>query len=268
MAHRRLWFSTSALVIAVSSGFAAAAVRPHGSPQLPNGAVAVTEIDGIPVGVALPLLPPRRVGNPAGASAPFETARATYNSLSNDRNAEFLSWYGFQLYDDAQSTCSDGNCTYSSGYERLAIPIAGEGLDVSKIQVPNSQVTGKGARFTVALYANSPSNTPGNPLPNASGTASAVNSSYCCSELLTVKIPRTTLSAGTTYWIVENGAKQTGVSNSIFWLGETTNFTKAGGVLMQYHQYVAYDGFVEVDYTSPWQASTGDQWTEPAAKVN
>jgi len=262
----RLLFSTSALVVAGAMGFAAAAA-PHGAPDLPPGAVAVSKIDGIPVGVVLPPGALKAATNAPTSVAPIQALQATFNNLSPDRNARFLSWYGFQLYGFAQSTCSGVNCTYSSGYERLAIPITGEGRDVKEILVPASQVSGKGPKFTVALYANSPSNTPGDPLPGASGTASAVNSTYCCSELLTVSIPRTTLNAGTTYWIVESGAKQNDTYNSTYWLGETTNFTQAGNLVMQYHQFVSYDGFVEVDYTSPWGAASGDQWTGPAAEV-
>jgi len=248
-------------------GFAAASAQPHGAPPLPQGAVAVSTIDGIPVGVVLPARALTNAGQRPEGILPVDTAQATFNNLSRDRNARFLSWYGFQLYGFAQSTCSGVNCTYSSGYERLAIPITGEGRNVKEILVPASQVSGKGSKFTVALYTNTANNTPGDPLPGASGTASAVNSSYCCSELVTVSIPRTTLNAGTTYWLVENGARQTGAYNSIYWLGETTDFTQSGKVLMQYHQYVTYDGFVEVDYTSPWQASTEDEWTGPAAEV-
>ncbi|MGD0191868.1 MAG: hypothetical protein ABSD74_14100 [Rhizomicrobium sp.] len=267
--HSKLFLSTSALAIAGSMGIAIAASQPHGAPELPKSAVVVSSIDGIAVGVVLPPRVPKASGAAPNGLVPLEASQVPFNNLSKDRNAQFLSWYGFQLYGYAQSACSGSNCTYSSGYERLAIPIAGSGKSVTSILVPDTQVSGKGAKFTVALYSNTASGTPGKAVPGASGTASAVDSSsgYCCSELVSVKIPRTTLNAGTTYWIVENGAKQTGAYNSAFWLGETTDFTQAGKLLVQTHQYVTYDGFVLVNNTSAWQSTSEDKWTEPAAEV-
>ncbi|HEY1614002.1 MAG TPA: hypothetical protein VGF97_09965 [Rhizomicrobium sp.] len=262
----RTLFLTSALMVAGPTALTAAPLQPQRAPDLPEGAVAVTKVDGIPVGIALPRNRAEDVRS-AGHFVPVDSAGATFNNLSKDRNARFLSWYGFQSYDFAQSTCSGSNCTYSSGYERLAIPITGRGNEVTSIRVPAVQVTGKGPRFSVAIYTNTESNTPGDLLPGASGTASAANSGYCCTELVTVSIPATKLRAGTTYWIVENGANQTNVYNANLWLGETTDFTQAGKMLVQTHTFLSYDGFVENNYTSSWSASTADRWTEPAAEI-
>jgi len=252
--------STTALVLASSVGFAAPDGLAHSAPPLPPGAVTVSSINGIPVGI---MLPERRngVSSAPGGPEPAHDKRATFNNLSSDPNARFLSWYGYQAYDYESSTCSGTNCTYTSGYERLAIPITGAGKAVTTIEVPDT-----GAKFTVALYTNGTSG-PGSPIAGASGTASGVGSKYCCTELVTVNIPTTTLNSGTQYWIVENGAAEKGVKNTATWLAENIDFTGDTGFLVQQHYYRSLDGVVETNYTSGWESTSTNHWSQPAARV-
>jgi hypothetical protein len=253
--------STTALAVASSAGFAVPYLLAKSTPALPKGAIAVSSINGVAVGIMLHR-PHTTATMPTGGPRAHAPAKnATFNNLGKDPNAQFLSWYGYQTYNYETSTCSGANCTYTSSYERLAIPITGAGKAVTNIKVPNA-----GAKFTVALYTNG-TNGPGSPIAGASGTASGVNSSYCCTELVTVNIHKTVLNSGTQYWIVENGAGEKNVKNTVTWLAENTDFTPDTEFLVQQHYFRSLDGVVETNYTSGWQSTTTNHWTQPAAEV-
>jgi len=199
-----------------------------------------------------------------GAGAPHGKP-ITFNNLSKDRNAQFLSWYGYNVSSYSSSNPSagrhqDSGTFYSSGYTRVAIPIVGRGNAVSTIRVPD--VSGE---FTVALYTDA-AGVPGEPISSASGSGTGTESGYCCTQLVTVTISPTTLSSGTQYWLVETGAQQSDSKTHSTWLAEDTDYTGDGKMLTQYHIFYQRGHHVVTNYTSGWEGTAGN-WTEPAAVV-
>ncbi|HEY1614001.1 MAG TPA: hypothetical protein VGF97_09960 [Rhizomicrobium sp.] len=264
--------STTALIIAGSISAAAGHRTAKGRPELPKGVIAVTSREGIPTTVILTSLGQNDRQSAAKGLVPLLDAGTTFSNLSKDRNAEFLSWYGFLVSAYSNSSCSSENCSYSSGYERMAIPIKGKGKAVTTIKIPVARA-GSSSGFTVGLYSNATSSpgadgAPGKQLAGTSASATRA-SGYCCAQLATVTIPATMLDSGKTYWVVEDGIRQNGRLNRVAWLAEDTDYTGQAKALMQYHTYsgstISGNHRVNIDYTSPWQ-SVGD-WTQPAAEV-
>jgi hypothetical protein len=85
---------------------------------------------------------------------------------------------------------------------------------------------------------------------------------------VTVKIHETTLSAGTTYWIVEKSATVKNSENRVTWLGEDTDFTGDGEYLVNRHSFYKNSGVTRSNYTSGWEASCSPKClSEPAAEA-
>jgi hypothetical protein len=258
---RYLLVSSTALIVAGSVGVAAAGTRLALRRALPNDVVAASWINGKPTTVIFKSKFGQNRAGISGSLTPLADSGATFDNFNKNRNAEFLSWYGFSVSAYASSWSSYGNYYVSSGYERVAIPIVGKGRSVSTINVPVSPVR-DGGNFSVALY----SGKAGAPATKiVSAVADATNhSGYCCDQVVTVAIPATPLQKGTSYWIVESGILKTGSSNYVGWLGEDTDYTGDAKVLVQYHQYSSYK---HIDYTSPWESPGSGNVTEPAAEV-
>lgn len=259
---KKTLLATSALVFSSSVSFAASDRTPPSRPDLPDGTVVVRSIDGIPITVVLPSGNDKRPTQSFPDVLPVRHKGATFSNLSKDRNAQFLSWYGFQVSSYFYSSCSSQNCDFSSSYTREAIPIVGAGKAVTTIRVPNA-----GGKFTVSLYTNSVSNTPGTPI--ASATATGLSSGYCCTQLVTVSIASPKLKSGTPYWIVEQGAvdKENG-KNEVTWLSEDTDYTGDAKSLSQYHTLKGWRtsrNHGSTHYTSPWEGASS--LTEPAAEL-
>lgn len=252
--------TSCALALVSSASLAAADKVELRKSLIPQGAVPVKSIHGFPVAV---ILLSARGGHGFGSAPLANGSGATFTNLSKDKNAEFLSWYGYESVNYSYYSCSSSHCLHESGYAAVAIPITGSGTAVTTIRVPN--VAGK---FTVALYTNGQNNKPDNPIPGASGTASgAASEGDCCTQLVTVRIAPTTLSAATTYWLVEKATPPApNSSNKTTWLGETTNFSGSAKYLVDVHRFYKNSGVTRTNYTSGWEGSNLNL-SEPAAEV-
>jgi len=256
---KRNLLATTAIVLGSSFTVALAQSATRLEPATENAVVPVKYVDGVPVAV---ILLSARGGRSFEQNAPILDRAATYSNLSVNRNAIFLSWYGYEVTNYNSSSCSSSHCMHQSGYEELAIQITGSGAPITKLQVPNA-----GGKFTVAIYTNGQNNKPNSPISGASATASGVNSSYCCNQLVTVTIPKTKLDAGTKYWIVENGAPPgKNEANTATWLAEDTDFTGDGRYLVNIHRFYKNSGVTRTNYTSGWEGSSHNL-TQPAAEA-
>ncbi|MGD0191869.1 MAG: hypothetical protein ABSD74_14105 [Rhizomicrobium sp.] len=265
---RYVLFSTTALVVAGAVSLAAAddkaANKRH---ALPPGVIAASSINGVPTTL---IFESKRQNGPLNSRkiAPVEDpGKATaFSNLSKDRNAEFLSWYGFSVSAYSYSSESGSFYIYSSGYMQMAIPIVGRGQPVTTIKVPIAGASD----FTIGLYTNGSvsgvNNVPLTQIVSGKGQG-AEFSGYCCGQIVTVTIPPTTLNKGTTYWIVESAIKHEREKTGVGWLGEDTDYTGDVRPLMRYHKFENYDGDIKINYTSPWEAPGNGNWTEPAAEV-
>jgi len=266
---RLLLISSTALVFAGSTSFAAGC---HHAAQkrtaLPKGIIAASSIDGIPA--MLIFQSQKKKGSlDSEKSPPVANTGATFDNFSTDRNAEFLSWYGFSVsaYEySSSSACARQSSYYSytSGYTRIAIPIEGKGASVTSITIPVAVV--RGGKFNVALYTSDEKNTPRKQIAAASGVANE-SSGYCCGQIVTVSIPPTKLKKGKPYWLVESGAAARQTNNQLGWLAEDTDYTGDAKVLWQSHEYKSVDGHVTINYTSKWTPLGPENVTGPAAEV-
>jgi len=254
-------FSTTALAFASSVALGAPHVSAAPGTDLPQGAVVASSIDDHPVAIILPSKGANASRQDwSGADAPHGK-RIAFNNLSKDRNAQFLSWYGYTVSGYSYYSSSDSGVTLWSGYTRIAIPIVGSGKAVSTIRVP--EVSGE---FTVVLYTDA-GGVPGTPISGATDSGTGTGSGYCCTQLLTVPIHPTTLNSATQYWLVETGVRKRDSKTQSTWLAEDTDYTGDGKMLTQYHRYLYRShNNTGTNYTSGWEGTTGN-WTEPAALV-
>lgn len=254
--------ATSAVVFGGSIACAEVGRAPHPRPQLPDGAVVVISKHGVPITIALPSAAGDPVANRSPDFLPAKRA-ITFSNLNKDRNAQFLSWYGYSLPYSGGSGSSGSNHWVSSSGTRDAISFKGAGGAISTISVPNV-----GGPFKVAIYTNSPSNTPGHAIVSGYGDGT-LSSGYCCTQLVTVRVPKTRLRFDQQYWIVEQGYKGDYRSRPATWLAEDTDYTGDSKALSQtftYHFFKTSSGRTSTrHYTSPWEGVTS--FTEPAAEV-
>jgi hypothetical protein len=223
--------ATSALLMNASVGFAAGDRVPPPPQMLMNG-IAVTSRHGVPV---LMVAPPGRANAAARGSVPAAYDATTYDGTTTFdninrkfANAEFLSWYGFSASAGySYSSCDDrpgsGYCYSATWFVANAIPIIGKGRTVTTIEVPIYSYE-RSATFNVGLYS-SVGGLPGEEVAGASTTGASTT--YCCSALRTVKIPRTTLAKGTQYFVVVAPVTNNSGSNYAnegLWLLEDTDY--------------------------------------------
>lgn len=250
--------ATTVLAVGASVAFAhPTAPKPH----LPKDLVAVATFKGQPVtAVVVGHNSAQHVNN---NQTPVNDAGKTFSNLSKDKNAEFISFYGWTI-DYAQYSYVSTDYNYKDSYwYHDAIPIVGTGKAVSTIQVP-MYGTGK---FVTGIYSNNASNVPGNVIVSAT-FSTAVTTSECCSALQTISIPSTTLNSGTTYWVEVSAAAPSTENSETYglWLMNDTNESSgANHDMYQYHDYYEEDGTTYSNVTSSWTAET--TYSEPAAKV-
>lgn len=146
-------------------------------------------------------------GAPAGAYA-----QTDMHVASRDPNTRFLCTYG-------QFHVSFGDSQQSGfnwfNWEDVAVPVVGQGQTVTRINVMEaldyrSSSWSLPSKFFAGIYSNSPSGFPGKLI--AGGRHKARQT---C-EPITVKIPPTTLTANTKYWLKERTTHRAYPSSASF----------------------------------------------------
>jgi hypothetical protein len=256
---------TTALVLCVSTAIAvpnAEKARARISQRLMKFGTPVIVRHGFPVTVV-------RTGRPGHLPkphAPYHFARGvTYDTLDeDDKNAQFVSWYGYRV--EKASSCFTSS-TYHSCFTASAtnaIPITGLGYRAGKVSVPLSSFT-PSAEYNVGLYSATASGLPGNELTGASTTAS--DTTYCCTGLRTVKVDPIKLKAGEKYFVEVTGGKNSTNSDGA-WDMESLDWSGDQVDCYQFKEHVTYNsgsGTYSSNFSSPWHCS--NTIANPAAKV-
>jgi hypothetical protein len=154
---RKSLLAATALVLCVSVTF--------GGPKTGQSGVRISLRDAKPgFDVRLdhrmsPVVMAGKAGAPVHNNASHWVPHATFNNFSKDRNAEFLSWYGFSVMNIEGPCGSNSGCTFSE-IAGNAIPIVGTGHKVTKILVPLFSLASPSSGFNVGIYSATPSGFP------------------------------------------------------------------------------------------------------------
>ena len=191
---RKMWCATTALVLCVSAGMAAQETSHPG-----DGNLIVHRKPGPPARPGCLVSAVVAVGHadaaPIRNNVAHRTPLATFNNFSKDKNAEFLSWYGFAVISSAYCYYYESASHYCfSEVAANAIPITGTGAKVKRITVPLFSSTGAKTNYNVGIYSATPSGLPGN-LELAGGSTTASDTELCCTAARTVNVD-ITLQAG------------------------------------------------------------------------
>ena len=220
--------------------------------------------------------PDRQPGNPVGrdhrVSATVMTGKAgpgpvrnnvshyvphaTFNNFSKDRNAEFISWYGFSAISEHSRIGFSGVSYYISEVASNAVPIIGTGKKVMKIVVPIFSETGPKTEYNVGIYSATPSGLPGS-LELAGGSATTSDTEYCCTAVRSVDVD-VTLKRGQEYFLEVTCGQTTDCVGG--WDLEDTDFSGSAQDYFRYKMHVTsyYSSKVTNTWSSssPWHLST------------
>jgi hypothetical protein len=252
MTYGKALLATTALVLCVSVAYAG---RETGRPSdrivprfMKQGAPGV-DVHGVPVTV----LTGRKFTNPAHADDPLYEPGVTFSNLSKDKNAEYISWYGFTAIDSEYSYYQSSHYHYKvSEVGFNAAPFTGAGRRVKKIGAP---IYGSESvlEFDLGIYSATVSGLPGNEIAGGSAIANDGGLAW-----VTVNI---FLDAGQKYFFaVRCGENKSSCEGG--WNLENTNFT--GGAVDYWHYKIREtDGCTgsgcsspTYSYSSPWHEST------------
>jgi hypothetical protein len=147
---------------------------------------------------------------------------ATFNNFSMDKNAEFLSWYGFSAINWHSSETFSGYHQSVSEVASNAIAIVGTGRKVRKILVPLFSLSGSRTEFNIGIYSATPSGLPGS-LELAGGSTTASDTEHCCTAVRSIDVD-IKLKAGQKYFLeVTCPTSETECSGG--WNTEDTDFS-------------------------------------------
>jgi hypothetical protein len=254
---KRTLLVTSALVVAASMAVAAGNHKNMSPVYKARVAKTLVPVGKGKFGAAAAVMN-TKLGTQHGKPASWQdikTPGTTFSNFSSSANAAFISWYGwYGQAVSASGTTSRCNSTYTSCYQvgynatikqAAAEKFTGTGRVAKKIElgafaIPNYSScsywnschtsvgnvglysNGTGAACSGTSRAGAPS-CPGTAIHNASGNFSATPSSALCCTVITVPIHKTTLAAGTQYWVAVTGAS--GGSNVVGWDLENSDFS-------------------------------------------
>jgi len=277
---------TTALVVATSMALAAGQGSTNSGPaHKTRVAKSLVQVGKVSRGFA-PALLNTKPGTRPGKSADWQDIRTrgkTFDNFSRSANALFLSWYGWAAqantgsgigYHCTSTSCYSVGITYSV-HQGAALKLTGTGNEVKKIELgafeqqnyPSCVSWGSchGGMGSVALYSNATGSAcagtsshgiapscPGTAIKNASGTFSAAAPSALCCDVISVPIHKTTLAAGTQYWLYVTGGP--GGDNAIAWDSEDSDFSQNPMGSMVYH-FTFHTNFTTGavnDYNSGW----------------
>ena len=182
----------------------------------------------------------------------------TFSNLSNDANAQFVSWYGFYASSSCFSYYGSANYHYfECFYENSAVPFTGAGKAIKKISDP--VYAGSGG-FRTGVYSDA-SGSPGGLIHGGSGTG--VSTSYCCTALQTTAIHKTVAALGTPYW-----TEVTSSGGYSLWLTEDTDYSTGQHYDWHYGYFETYNfgsGTFTTSYNSGWISSTASPYRPAVA---
>jgi hypothetical protein len=250
--------ATTALVVgaslAMAGGFKA---PPKAIPQQQHkGLIATVKHNGIAnQGIIINTNHKGAVHNVAPHFVP-----GTYNNLSSETNAQFVSWYGFYASNSCYSYYYSSNYHYFYCFsENTAVPITGAGKKAKTVSVPVYRFAGT---FDVSILKDS-GGLPGNAI--SIGSVSGVSTSYCCSALQTAAMsPKKVLAAATPFWV-----NVTSNGGGGLWLTEDSDYSVGQPYDFHYSFFETYNfgsGTYTYSSTSGWLASTASPF-RPALKL-
>jgi hypothetical protein len=248
--------ATTALVLCVSSmAFTGEISGPAGDKvSLRNGKLEIPTL----LGHRLPaIVRPGKVGLPVPNNVSHWVAGATFNNFSKDKNAEFVSWYGFPIL---HTVSSCGSSCQISDFGTWAVPIVGAGKEVKRITVPLFSETGSTTEYNAGIYSATASGLPGKQeLAGASTTAS--DTEYCCTSARTVDID-IRLKKGDKYFL----EVMCPVSCYGGWQIEDTDFSGDAFAYYQFRERYK-DGTYHYTASSPWTVPSTIGPNEPAGII-
>jgi hypothetical protein len=257
--------ATTALVlcaVTAHAGEKAKQLRDRITARLMKLGEPVHVVHGIPVTVMIP----GTHGRPNYNYVPLSERGDVFDNFSRDKNAEFVSWYGFVAVRETSCYSYSQNrhiCITEIGTN--AIPITGTGKPVKRIGVPLTSLTGPSTEFNVGIYSATASGSPGyTELAGASTTAGDTDD--CCTAVRWVDI-NLKLDAGKEYFVeVTCATSQTDCLGS--WNMEDTDFSgDARDYWREMHAATGTTLTCPTGSCSVWRLSTFLP-TEPAAIVN
>ena len=144
----------------------------------------------------------------------LDKSKVTFSNLSNDKNAEFISWYGYGMkystvsyYFSSHSWIRENTSAYN------AAPFTGAGRKVTRIGAP------VGESINLGIYSETQSGLPGRELAGGSTTSSGTDP--CCQGINWVKVD-ITLNAGQEYFFAARCASSPCLGS---WAMEDTDFS-------------------------------------------
>jgi len=168
--------ATTALVLFVSTASAGQNSGPHA-----NGSAArfMRPAVGRHFGKGIPPAVTTRKPYRAPLDIPLYLPGVTFSNLSSDKNARFISWYGYTFLNHS-------SCYYQSVYSHWclteqannAAPFYGAGKKVTKLGAALFSGTASAAEANLGIYSATASGLPGNELAGAS-TATDCPSAVC-----------------------------------------------------------------------------------------
>jgi hypothetical protein len=249
MTFKRTILATTALVLCVAAAYAA---RETGRPSdrivprsLNHGASGIV-VHGVP----LTVLTGTKFRAPARVDDPLYQPRVTFSNLSKDKNAEYISWYGFTAIDSEYSYFENSDYHYKvseTGFN--AASFTGAGRKVKKIGAP----AGCDCEVNLGIYSATASGLPGNEIAGGSAVAEDGGLTWVRVDI--------DLTKGREYFFAVRCGENTNGCGAV-WDLENTNFSGSAVDYWHVHLYETYNfsfgtGNTETySYSSPWHEST------------
>jgi hypothetical protein len=182
--------------------------------------------------------------SPASAGLVCPGKVTAHNANLKDANEEFLQNYGRFVV----SGSSTGSSSFiASQWTHVAVPIAGSGKTVSKINVKEVQGAFTSfSTFSAGIYGNNASGFPGKLITGGQGNAPSQLG------LVTVAVEPTRLKRNKTYWIEETVRWSYQQPTNVEWRADRKTKRRA---YVQTHRWCSsgIGGHHSSSYTSPWR---------------
>jgi hypothetical protein len=251
---RKPLLATTALVVCLATAHADREIgRPSDRivPRFMKQSVPGMLVHGFPVTV----MPGRRGAAPVRNNVPLNERGVTFSNLSKDKNAEFVSWYGFTaVYSTTGEYVSHSYHYKFSEIGFNAAPFMGAGKKVTKIGAPFFTYSSD-YEVNLGIYSATASGLPGNEIAGGSTTGS--DTVLCCTGFRWVNVD-IFLKAGKEYlFAVRCGSAPCDAG----WNVEDTNLSGSAvdyWIVKEYETYnFDYGKTYTYSYTSPWHSTSG-----------
>jgi hypothetical protein len=251
---RKTLLTTTALVLGASVAFATHVKAPiHNVPYKPvNFGTAGHVVRGHAVNFS--------IGNtkhlpPVHNNVSHVTPGAIYGNFSKDKNAEFVSWYGFRVENSGFSSYFSSHDFFRDDFTASnAVPFSGGGT-LKKMTFAGFSYEPSTAEYRGAILSRTASGLPGGTIATTASTTMS-DSGLCCQSARKVAFPGTpTLPSGNYFAAVQcaNSPCDGG------WAMEDTDFSGATVDYYHYNETETYNFGTNTHtyhFSSPWHAST------------